>query len=218
MSLRVPSESKKYNRFRCIAQSVRILLGILIFTRCESLEGERLLVPEGHLSVFIPGNWQGNLLHNDATLFEALPRQGRRVKVQILLEPRAAADLDDMQRRALLDVQELARKNGLKITDVTRVKQKRGHIAAMRLIHQLDLGNGAEVTHIADLIPLAGKAVVVTAIGERAGMDELSPEIERILSSVRSLTPEPEASRVLPPDAVTGASQRAAQTLLNSLR
>src|SRR4051812_24337072 len=104
---------------------------------CESLEGERLIVPAGHLSLFLPANWEGQRIDKDDTaLFEASPRNVKGVKVQVLLEPRAAPNLEDMQKRALLDVQDLAKKNNLKIEDVTQIPQKRGHIEGMRFVHQ----------------------------------------------------------------------------------
>ncbi len=203
---------RKYNR------RLRRIAILFWFCGCESLEGERLLVPAAHVSLFLPANWEGTQLNSDAALFEATPRAIKTVKLQVLLEPRAAPTLEDMQKRALLDVQELARKSGLKIEDVTQIAQKRGHIQGMRLVHQMISEKAGtaklELTEIADLLPIDGKAVVVMVLGPKEQIDAVSAEIDRVLASVRSLTPEPETPRTYPPEAVTGASQRVVQRLL----
>lgn len=196
-------------------------LALLAGAGCESLEGERIVVPAAHVSVFVPANWQIEKQKGEGGVWlEAAPRGLKGVGLKLLVETRQRAQLDDMVKRAFADVAALEKKSGVKVKDVTQVEIKRGHLHGSRVVHQLELGGGdgksepkLELTQITDLLPVDGLALTVLVLGPKDAIATASAEIDRILNSVRSLTPEPETPRTYPPDAVTSASQRAVQEL-----
>ncbi|MCC6807321.1 MAG: hypothetical protein IT381_07845 [Deltaproteobacteria bacterium] len=206
-----------------LASLLLLPLSILAPLACESLEGERLLVPGAHLSIFIPANWETQKAQKgDGGVFlEATPRALKTVKLRVLVDDKTRGVLDDMVRRSLADAAQLERDAGLRVRDVTQIPMKRGHIAGMRMVHQLELAKksgtkGLELKQLTDLVPIDGLSVAILVLGPKDDVDTASGEIDRILSSVRSLTPEPDTPRTYPPDAVTGASQRVTQTMLRA--
>lgn len=214
--------------YKCGPAVPLLFYAILLASGCESLEGERLLVPGAHLSIFIPANWEANAKKaeqkgEDGVYLEAAPRTVKSVKLRVLVDDKTRGNLEDMVKRSLQDAAQLERDAGLKVKDVTQIPMKRGHIAGMRMVHQLVLGKKSgqkelELKQLTDLVPIDGLSVAVLVLGPKDDVDQVSAEIDRILSSVRSLTPEPDTPRTYPPDAVTGASQKVTQSLLRSAK
>jgi hypothetical protein len=194
----------------------------LVHFGCESLEGERILVPGAHLSIFVPANWEArpSAKGDNGVFLEAAPRTLKSVKLRVLVDDKTRGNLDDMVKRSLSDAAQLERDAGLRVTDVTQIPMKRGHVAGMRMVHQLEMGkkggNISELKQLTELLPIDGLSVAILVLGPKDDVDKVSSEIDRILSSARSLTPEPDTPRTYPPDAITGASQRVTQSLLRS--
>jgi hypothetical protein len=216
---------RKYKWLNPNRRQLLLLMGCVLLTGCESLEGERLLVSGAHLSIFIPANWesQPNQKGDGGVYLEAAPRGLKSVKLRVLVDEKTRGTLDEMVKRSLLDAAQLERDAGLKVKDVTQIPMKRGHIGGMRMVHQLAVGKKSgnkelEIKQMTDLIPIDGLSVGILVLGPKEDFDTVSAEIDRILSSVRSLTPEPETARTYPPDAVTGASQRVTQSMLRSVK
>lgn len=208
-----------------VRRRLLLLLGCAFLSACESLEGERLLVSGAHLSIFIPANWEfkPNQKGDGGVYLEAAPRGLKSVKLRVLVDDKTRGTIDEMVKRSLLDAAQLERDAGLKVKDVTQIPMKRGHIGGMRMVHQLALGKKSgnkelEIKQMTDLLPIEGVSVGIMVLGPREDFDTVSAEIDRILSSVRSLTPEPETARTYPPDAVTGASQRVTQSMLRPVK
>ena len=207
-----------------------LLLGCGFLTACESLEGERLIVAGAHLSIFIPANWavtqntpRQTQKGDGGVYLEAAPRGLKSVKLRVLVDEQTRGTLDDMVKRSILDAAQLERDAGLKVKDVTQIPMKRGHVVGMRMVHQLELGKKSgnkdlEIKQMTDLLPIDGLSVALLVLGPKEDFDTVSAEIDRILSSARSLTPEPDTPRTYPPDAVTGASQRVTQSMLRPVK
>lgn len=191
---------------------------------CDALEGQRYLLPKADTSLFVPSNWETEATDHtkdtDGAVLEAHPRTGksgalRGIKLNVFTKPEAAG-LQEMVTQALLDVARLEKQGTLKVLDVTQIELTRRGFAAMRIVHQLQLGKGTqalEVTQYTDLLFRPGLGVVLLVGGPKQGIDEVAPEIDRIMSSVRSLIPEPEIERPVPPPYVTMTFPRALQRI-----
>ena len=186
---------RKYNR---------IVLAVWAFGACESLEGERRLLPNARVSVFVPANWEA--VPAEGAELQLQPRGVKTVRLRVVVDPKRGQTLAQLKEQEMRDIEGLA-KQGLKVDDIALTDTKRGHLHGHRLLVRMTMKDQA-LRQLEDLLIVDSLGVGVIALGPADEFDKVSPEIERIMSSVRSLTPEPETPRTYPPDAVTSASQR----------
>jgi hypothetical protein len=168
--------------------------------------------------MFVPANWEATSApaNDDGVYLELVPRMLRSVKLKVLVDARRGLSLDALSTQALNEAAQLEKKGEIKIIDVTQIPVKRGHLAGIRLVHQFTTGpkKSLALTQLLELIAVDSLGIELLALGPKEDLERVIVELDRILGSVKALTPEPETPRAYPPDAVTAASQKATQRLL----
>lgn len=208
-------------RHACFTSVLICLVG------CDALEGQRFLLPRAETSIFVPSNWETIATpadkDTDAAALEAHPRDTknpllRGVQLRVFTKFNDVTGLEDMVKQTLIDVSRLEKQGTVSMVDATQIELKRRGFRAARVVHKLNLGakgtTQLPVTQYTDLLYRPGMGLVLLVSGPTAGIDEVAPEIERILSSVRSLVPEPEVERVTPPAYVSMSFPRSLQRIL----
>ena len=154
-------------------------------------------------------------------MLEASSQQVRTVHLKIFVQKKTPLALEDLVKNTLADVATLEKRGSLKVKDVTQIAINRAARGAttlrgFRVVHQLELPDKRghfDITQIADHLWRPGTSVTILVVGPKVAVETLGPELDGILSSIRDLAPDQPIPRVMPPDAVSSASQRATQAL-----
>lgn len=182
-------------------------VALTMFAGCtedEAIEPprERVVVPVVGLELTIPPGWsidpeakleapdQGGL----ALRLIATDAVSGSPRIDVVLDPEgnAPAQLEDLLRRSLDDMNEYQKSGAIKIQRVDRREIRIGPRRGYRVAHDYTLEGPSgqiAISQLATLLVLDGRGIVVTAGGRTELFHPQSAEIDRVLSSLAVVMP-----------------------------